>query len=67
MKLFRHIITIACIDASFIASAGEQLTANAKGAAIHQASCYRSLSEMKQQTPNPNAARVAPVGRVAHL
>ena len=33
MKLFRHIITIVCIIASFIANAGEQLTANAKGAA----------------------------------
>jgi uncharacterized protein (TIGR03067 family) len=33
MKLFRHIITIVCIVASFIANAGEQLTAKAKGAA----------------------------------
>ena len=31
MKLFRHIITIVCIIASFIAHAGEQLTAKAKG------------------------------------
>ena len=29
MKLFRHIITIVCIIASFVANAGEQLTANA--------------------------------------
>ena len=33
MKLLRHIITIVCIVASFIANAGEQLTAKAKGAA----------------------------------
>ena len=33
MKLFRHIITIVFIVASFIANAGEQLTAKAKGAA----------------------------------
>jgi uncharacterized protein (TIGR03067 family) len=33
MKLLRHIITIVCMVASFIANAGEQLTANAKGAA----------------------------------
>jgi uncharacterized protein (TIGR03067 family) len=33
MQLFRHIITIVCIIASFIANAGEQLTAKAKGAA----------------------------------
>lgn len=33
MKLFRHIITIVCIIASFIANAGEQPTANAKCAA----------------------------------
>jgi uncharacterized protein (TIGR03067 family) len=33
MKLFRHIITILCIIASFIANAGEQLAANAKRAA----------------------------------
>ena len=31
MKLFRHIITIVCLVASFIANAGEQLTAKAKG------------------------------------
>jgi len=31
MKLFRHIIIIVCIVASFIANAGEQLTAKAKG------------------------------------
>jgi len=33
MKLFRHIITIVCIVVSFIANAGEQLTANTKCAA----------------------------------
>ena len=33
MKLFRHHITIVCIIASFIAYAGEQLTAKAKGPA----------------------------------
>ena len=33
MKLFRHIITIVCIIASFIANAGEQIPAKAKGAA----------------------------------
>ena len=33
MKLFRHIITIVCLVATFIANAGEQLTANAKCAA----------------------------------
>ena len=33
MKLFGHIITIVCIIGSFIASAGEQLTAKAKGPA----------------------------------
>jgi len=33
MKLFRHILTIVCIGAIFIANAGEQLTANAKCAA----------------------------------
>jgi len=33
MRLLRHIITIVCIVASFIANAGEQLTAKAKGAA----------------------------------
>jgi uncharacterized protein (TIGR03067 family) len=33
MKLFRHIITLVCIIASFIANAGEQITAKAKGAA----------------------------------
>src|SRR4030095_14107467 len=33
MKLFRHIITIVCVVAPFIANAGEQLTANAKCAA----------------------------------
>ena len=33
MKLLRHNITIVCIVASFIANAGEQLTAKAKGAA----------------------------------
>jgi len=32
MNLFRHIITIVCIVASFIANAGEQITAKAKGA-----------------------------------
>jgi len=30
MKLFRHILTIVCIAATFMADAGEQLTANAK-------------------------------------
>ena len=30
MKLFRHIITIVCIIASFIVNAGEQLTADPK-------------------------------------
>src|SRR3954454_9553330 len=33
MKLLRHIITIVCIVASFIANAGEQLTDKAKSAA----------------------------------
>ena len=33
MKLFRFILTIVCIIVSFIANAGEQLTANAKCAA----------------------------------
>jgi uncharacterized protein (TIGR03067 family) len=33
MKLFRHTITIVCIIASFVANAGEQLTADAKCAA----------------------------------
>ena len=33
MKLFRHIITVVCIVASFIANAGEHLTAKAKSAA----------------------------------
>ena len=33
MKLSRNIITIGCIAVSSIANAGEQLTANAKGAA----------------------------------
>ena len=33
MKLLRQIITIVCIGVSFIANAGEQLTANAKCAA----------------------------------
>jgi uncharacterized protein (TIGR03067 family) len=33
MRRFRHIIIIACIVAAFIAHAGEQLTAKAKGAA----------------------------------
>jgi uncharacterized protein (TIGR03067 family) len=33
MKLFRHIITMLCIVASFIAHAGEQPTSRAKGAA----------------------------------
>ena len=33
MKLFRHIITVVCVFAPFIANAGEQLTANAKCAA----------------------------------
>jgi len=33
MKLFRHSITLVCILASFIAHAGEQPTAKAKGAA----------------------------------
>jgi uncharacterized protein (TIGR03067 family) len=33
MKLFRHIITIVCIVATFIANAGEQIPAKAKGAA----------------------------------
>ena len=33
MELFRHIITIVCIVAAFIANAGEQATANAKCAA----------------------------------
>jgi len=33
LKLFRHIISVVCIVATFIANAGEQLTANAKCAA----------------------------------
>ena len=33
MKLFRHIITIVCLIASFIANAGEELAAKAKGPA----------------------------------
>ena len=33
MKLFRHIITVVCVVAPFIANAGEQLTTNAKCAA----------------------------------
>ena len=33
MKPFGHIITIVCIVATFIANAGEQITAKAKGAA----------------------------------
>ena len=33
MKLFRPILTVVCIVASFVANAGEQLTANAKCAA----------------------------------
>ena len=33
MKLFRPIITVVCVVASFVANAGEQLTANAKCAA----------------------------------
>jgi uncharacterized protein (TIGR03067 family) len=33
MKLFRHIITVVCVVAPFIANAGEQLTAYAKCAA----------------------------------
>ena len=32
MKLLRHIIAIVCLVATFIANAGEQLTAKAKGA-----------------------------------
>lgn len=32
MKLFRHIIAIVCLVATFIANADEQLTAKAKGA-----------------------------------
>ena len=31
MKQFRHIITIVCVVASFVANAGEQLTTKAKG------------------------------------
>ena len=30
MKLFRHIITVVCLVASFVANAGEQLTTKAK-------------------------------------
>jgi len=33
MKLFRPILTVVCVVASFVANAGEQLTANAKCAA----------------------------------
>ena len=33
MKRLRHIITVVCVVASFVANAGEQLTANAKCAA----------------------------------
>ncbi|MDB6034893.1 MAG: hypothetical protein JWM16_5231 [Verrucomicrobiales bacterium] len=33
MKLLRHIVTTVCLVATFIANAGEQLTAKAKGAA----------------------------------
>jgi uncharacterized protein (TIGR03067 family) len=33
MKLFRHSITLVCIVATFIANAGEQIPAKAKGAA----------------------------------
>jgi len=33
MKLFRPILTVVCVVASFVANAGEQLTADAKGAA----------------------------------
>ena len=33
MILFRHIITVVCVVAPFIANAGGQLTANAQGAA----------------------------------
>jgi len=33
MNQFRHIITLGCAVASFIANSGEQLTANANGAA----------------------------------
>lgn len=32
MKLFRHIITVVCVVASFIGNAGEQLTATANSA-----------------------------------
>jgi uncharacterized protein (TIGR03067 family) len=35
MILFRHIITVVCVAASFVANAGEQLTPNAKCAANH--------------------------------
>ena len=33
MKLLRNIVTLVCVVASFVANAGEQLTANAKGGA----------------------------------
>ena len=43
MKLFRHIITIVCLIASFIANAGEQLTSQAKGVANQPAAVELQL------------------------
>jgi uncharacterized protein (TIGR03067 family) len=43
MKLFRHIITVVCIVAPFIANAGKQLTANAKCAANQPAAAELQL------------------------
>src|SRR4051812_45200934 len=46
MKLLRHIITIVCIVASFIANAGEELTAKAKGAADQATAVELQLLEV---------------------
>ena len=43
MKLFRHIITVVCIVAPFIANAGDQLTADAKSAANQPAAAELQL------------------------
>src|SRR5688572_18991726 len=43
MELFRHIIIVVCVVASFVANAGEQLTANAKCAANQPANAELQL------------------------
>ena len=72
MKLFRHAITIVCIVSTFIANAGEQITAKAKGATNQPTAAELQLLEGKWEgvtvgDPSPQKITITITGDSLHF